>query len=319
MSNESTALAVLEGSPGETPTTLMRRATDVANVARDIVLRTAIELKGKRYVKVESWQTIATLYGCTPSIREVVEEERGIRAVAELKRISDGAVIAAAEGYCGLDEATWANRPLYARRGMAQTRAISRVCRSAFAFVVTMIDEKLETTPAEEIPGAGDVIDVVAKPVQAASAPSGGGSGATIPYGKNKGKRLDDPSVDDGYIEWLLGSATKAVESNDPKWDKKNREFLAEVQAEAARRIGATGSVKAPAQSSAKVAKQAELVASDEGEEIVTPHAKFAALAREHGITQATLAQRASKALQKTSGWTFKDIETLREMLKVVP
>jgi hypothetical protein len=38
---------------------------------------------------------------------------------------------------------------------MAQTRAISRACRSAFAFVVTMMDAGLETTPAEEVPSEG--------------------------------------------------------------------------------------------------------------------------------------------------------------------
>jgi hypothetical protein len=38
---------------------------------------------------------------------------------------------------------------------MAQTRAISRACRSAFAFVVTMMDAGLETTPAEEVPQDG--------------------------------------------------------------------------------------------------------------------------------------------------------------------
>lgn len=316
MSNETTALAVLEGGGTETPTALMRRATDVANVAREIVLRTAIELKGKRYVKVESWQTIATLYGCTPSIREVVEEERGIKAVAELKRISDGAVIAAAEGYCGLDEATWANRPLYARRGMAQTRAISRVCRSAFAFVVTMIDEKLETTPAEEIPGAGDVIDVVAKPVPTSTASAAPPTGAVIPYGKNKGKRLDDPAVDDSYIEWLLGAATKSAQADDPKWGKQNKEFLAAVQAEAARRINATGNVRAPAEASPKVAKQAQLDVVDE--EIVLPFAKFAALAREHGMTQAQLASRAKGVLGKASGFTHEDIETLRASIEAI-
>jgi hypothetical protein len=45
---------------------------------------------------------------------------------------------------------------------MAQTRAISRVCRSAFAFVVVLIDSDLSTTPAEEI--AEDVTETKHKP-----------------------------------------------------------------------------------------------------------------------------------------------------------
>jgi hypothetical protein len=89
----------------------------------------------------------------------------------------------------GDDERTWSKRDEYAKRAMAQTRAISRACRSAFAFVVTMMDAGLETTPAEEVPQDGfadaprpvaykrpatpapratdeDVIDVVAERVE---------------------------------------------------------------------------------------------------------------------------------------------------------
>jgi hypothetical protein len=64
-------------------------------------------------------------------------------------------VICEAEGFVGDDERTWAKRDEYAKRAMAQTRAISRACRSAFAFVVTMMDAGLETTPAEEVPQDG--------------------------------------------------------------------------------------------------------------------------------------------------------------------
>src|SRR3546814_4663117 len=46
---------------------------------------------------------------------------------------------------------------------MAQTRAISRACRSAFAHVVVMIDADLATTPAEEVPDGG-FIDVTPEP-----------------------------------------------------------------------------------------------------------------------------------------------------------
>jgi hypothetical protein len=70
--------------------------------------------------------------------------------------MSDGAEIARAEGFLGDDESVWAKRPVYARRAMVQTRAISRACRSAFAHVVVLIDANLSTTPAEEIPFDGE-------------------------------------------------------------------------------------------------------------------------------------------------------------------
>jgi hypothetical protein len=69
--------------------------------------------------------------------------------------MSDGMVLSQAEGFVGNDEATWNNRPEYARRAMAQTRAISRACRSAFAHVVVMMNAGLSTTPAEEVPAEG--------------------------------------------------------------------------------------------------------------------------------------------------------------------
>src|SRR3546814_16249625 len=51
----------------------------------------------------------------------------------------------------------------YAIRAMAQTRAITRACRSAFAHVVVMIDADLATTSAEEVPDGG-FIDVTPEP-----------------------------------------------------------------------------------------------------------------------------------------------------------
>ena len=161
----SEALAVVrheEQGVGE----LMRRATDVAGVCREIVTKTAQSIQGRKYVRVEGWQSIAVAFGCVASVREVEEVETGVRAVAEVRRMSDGAVLATAEGFVGKDEPVWFGgglnratgkpyeaRPAYARRAMAQTRSVSRVCRSAFAFVVTLIDGNLSTTPAEEMDG----------------------------------------------------------------------------------------------------------------------------------------------------------------------
>jgi hypothetical protein len=319
--SEATALAVLERAPeGETPSALMRRATDVAGVCREIVMRTAMDLQGKKYVKVEGWMSIAAAYGCVPSIREVVEEPQGIRAVAELRR-HDGAVLATAEGFVGLDEPRWASQALYARRGMAQTRAISRVCRSVFAFCVVLIDENLQTTPAEEIPhgaGVADVVDVVARPAapKASGAPVVRDASTKIPYGKSKGKHLCDATDED--ISWLLGAAKKSVDANDPKWHAKNVKWLEAVQAEAARRVGGmpeTGKVSAPSTTSPR---QAELPVDGE-EEIVTPAQRFFQLARESGLGAAALTSRAKGVLNKAAGWTHADIDTLEVSIRAVP
>jgi hypothetical protein len=130
----------------------MRQATDVAGVCRQIVLKTSSNISGRQYVRCEGWMAIATAHGCIASSRDVKKIDGGWTAIGEIRRISDGALLSQAEGFVGMDETkTWAQRPEYACRAMAQTRAISRACRAAFAHVVVLIDENLSTTPAEEV------------------------------------------------------------------------------------------------------------------------------------------------------------------------
>ncbi len=113
--------------------------------------------------KVEGWQAIAIAHGCAASAEKVARIEGGVTATGQVRRMDTGVVIAEAEGFVGEDEPVWfggtqkgktyEKRPDYAIRAMAQTRAISRACRSAFAHVVVMIDKNLSTTPAEEMMG----------------------------------------------------------------------------------------------------------------------------------------------------------------------
>jgi hypothetical protein len=128
-----------------------RAATNAAGLCRELVVKTATKIQGRRYVQVEGWQAIANAFGCIASARDVERVEGGFRATGQVIRVADGKVLAEAEGFVGDDESTWAKRPVFARRAMAQTRAMSRACRSAFAFVVTLMDAGLETTPAEEM------------------------------------------------------------------------------------------------------------------------------------------------------------------------
>ena len=128
-----------------------RAATNAAGLCRELVVKTAMKIQGRRYVQVEGWQAIANAFGCVASARNVERVEGGFRATGQVIRVADGTVLAEAEGFVGDDEKTWASRPVFARRAMAQTRAMSRACRSAFAFVVTLMDAGLETTPAEEM------------------------------------------------------------------------------------------------------------------------------------------------------------------------
>ena len=143
---------------------LYRASTDAAALCKAIVTATARKIQGRNYVQCEGWQAIATAHGCVASAGEVrrVEDEggAGYLAIGKVIRMDNGQTIATAEGFVGDDEKMWASRPVYARRAMAQTRAISRACRSAFAHVVVMMNAGLETTPAEEVPPEGFARDM---------------------------------------------------------------------------------------------------------------------------------------------------------------
>ena len=157
----------------ENPGVMIRHASDVAGVCREIVMRTACQIQGRQYVKYEGWMAIATAHGCIASSRDVRKVDGGWVAIGEIRRMSDGVLLAQAEGFVGLDEKKWGNCPEYASRAMAQTRAISRVCRAAFAHVVVLIDAGLSTTPAEEVPDGGfqDAPKASKPPVAAKTAP----------------------------------------------------------------------------------------------------------------------------------------------------
>ena len=87
------------------PADQMRLATDVAGVCATIVKKTAVKIKGRGYVKVEGWQSIATAHGCVAGSRDVEIMETGIRAIGEVRRADTGTLIAQAEGFVGNDEA----------------------------------------------------------------------------------------------------------------------------------------------------------------------------------------------------------------------
>jgi hypothetical protein len=133
------------------PIANIKRSTDVAGACKEIVTRTSIKIQNRKYVPVEGWMAIATAHGCNLSACDVKQVDGGISARGIVRRISDGVILGEAEGFVGDDEKTWSNRPLFARRAMAQTRAMSRAARSVFAHVVVLMDAGLETTPMEEM------------------------------------------------------------------------------------------------------------------------------------------------------------------------
>jgi hypothetical protein len=194
------------------PQALMRHATDVAGVCRQIVMQTACNIQGRQYVKCEGWMAIATAHGCIASSRDVQRVDGspnapgGWTAIGEVRRMSDGVLLAQAEGFVGKDEKKWGSCPEYACRAMVQTRAISRACRAAFAHVVVLIDANLSTTPAEEVPEGG-FENAPRRATKAVSSPPASQDDPTPPP-----ERKTAPSAPGGTEDALVG-VVEAVSS----------------------------------------------------------------------------------------------------------
>lgn len=153
---QSTALVRQMSDDAISPTDMISSATAIAQALARVIEKQhlASMISGRPYVRVEGWTTLAALRGCLPSERTVQEMEDGrYIAVVELRR-ADGVVLCVASGECGgPGERTWQQRPPYARRSMALTRATGKVCRIAFGWIMSLAG--YETTPAEEMEGLG--------------------------------------------------------------------------------------------------------------------------------------------------------------------
>lgn len=152
MATELATMAAVDN----TALTSHRAATNAAGLCRAAVEKSAVKIQGRPHITIEGWQTIANSFGCVASARDCHRVDGGYVATGEIRRVADGVTIATAEGFLGDDETTWSKRPEFARRAMAQTRAMSRAARSAFAFVVLLMENDICTTPAEEMMGVVD-------------------------------------------------------------------------------------------------------------------------------------------------------------------
>lgn len=155
VTSSSVALGTLQAS---NPAALVSGAAELASQLAIVINRQnlATVIKGKRFVNVEGWTTLATMLGVTAREVCTVELEGVYVATVELVRMSDQAVISRASAECGspdeLDKygkPIWSTRPRYARRSMAQTRATGKACRLAFSWIMSLAG--YEVTPAEEM------------------------------------------------------------------------------------------------------------------------------------------------------------------------
>lgn len=209
------------------PAANIKKSTDVAGACKEIVTRTSIKIQNKKYVPVEGWMAIATAHGCNLSAADVRAIDGGISARGVVRRISDGRILGEAEGFVGDDEKTWANRPLFARRAMAQTRAMSRAARSVFAHVVVLMDAGLETTPAEEMGHEIEVKQAPQREIIKASvqeAPKSKQIDLTETYGKFKS------AISESLLQFDLNRFIKASQTFEKYIDKLPEQTFEEYE-----------------------------------------------------------------------------------------
>jgi hypothetical protein len=137
------------------PVEVLERATRVATALKGVIDKQglAVRIKGREHVLVEGWQVCGTMLGVVPVIEWTRRVEGGWEARCEARTVS-GQVIGAGEMMCTKSEGRpWDQRPDFALRSMAQTRATSKALSGPLRFIVKLAG--YEATPAEEMPQEG--------------------------------------------------------------------------------------------------------------------------------------------------------------------
>jgi hypothetical protein len=147
----------------------LARAQRAASALMQVVEMTKpLKLNGQTYLYFEHWQTIAKFFNCsvgTHSTDEILREGKnwGFDAKANLYN-KDGVIVGGAEASCMRDEKTWASKPDFQLKSMAQTRAMAKALRSYFGFVAVLAG--IEATPAEEMDDVKPHIPINQQPPQ---------------------------------------------------------------------------------------------------------------------------------------------------------
>lgn len=134
------------------PVEVIERATRVAGALKSVIDKQKLttRIQGKEHVRVEGWQTCGAMLGVVPVVEWTRQVEGGWEARCEARTLN-GQIIGAGEAMCTKSEGKpWSQRPDYALRSMAQTRATSKALSGPLRFIMTLAG--YEATPAEEMP-----------------------------------------------------------------------------------------------------------------------------------------------------------------------
>jgi hypothetical protein len=134
------------------PLEIMQRTSEIATALKEFVKAQGltVNIKGREYIEVAGWQMLGMMLGVSPVVQHTTAIQEGWEARAELHDRS-GRVVGAGEAECLTSEKDWKSRDDYARRSMAQTRAIGKAYRNTFGFIAQAAG--YEVLPAEEAEG----------------------------------------------------------------------------------------------------------------------------------------------------------------------
>jgi hypothetical protein len=132
------------------PDAILEKASRVAATLVKLVDKQGlvVDIKGKKFPKVEAWQTLAAML----SVNAVCEWTRPVEGGWEARVVvynRSGQMIAAAEAQCTTKEFGKNKWEDYAIRSMAATRAASKAYRSNLGYIMVLAG--YQATPAEEI------------------------------------------------------------------------------------------------------------------------------------------------------------------------
>ena len=170
-----------------------------------------VQIQGRPYVTVTGLTAVARGLGLTVLETSCAKNdgEGGYLATAEVHD-EGGRVVGRGSGFVAYDESPWRNRPEFARRAMASTRAAGRALRLVLAPVI--VGMGYEATSAEEMPReAHEPTKRHVEPVEE-EAKQGRSTGLPVIVRRNAGKSKSALLVSvDGVEIWVNEEDSKSM------------------------------------------------------------------------------------------------------------
>lgn len=142
--------------PHEYPATIqfkddvIEKAAVISKQLADVIEKAKLYVKisGKKYVRVDGWETLGALLHCRSEITRVDDYKDGYKAFAVIYN-QKGEVMSSGSAICTASEKNWKGRDEFAMYSMAQTRALGKAYRLGFSWIMNLAG--YEPVAAEEI------------------------------------------------------------------------------------------------------------------------------------------------------------------------